>query len=240
MLLLRPCMPHNQRFAASLLSTTRTGAFLPFFSVSLLGKVSYINVIAARAVEHVGGLSYPFVGDPLWAEDDWTSTVKHEHVWATAPFEIMPENGWSFLWPDGHSKPRKGRRTPFGHLGQIHHEGCQTITGWIGRIFLFLHTVDDKIGLLVNEHGILVTLIMPSDAVIGHLQVLVFFFFPFSVNVEWPRGLILCNPIETRRQFIDVTGFKIFDPAITGHSHFTDLFAVPDGGLHHSRLSSRY
>ena len=57
--------PLCRRFAASLLSTTRTGAFLPFFTVSLLGKVSYINVIATRAVKHVGGLSYPFVGDPL-------------------------------------------------------------------------------------------------------------------------------------------------------------------------------
>ena len=63
-------MLHNHRCVDAsrplyFLQQGQVPSFLPFFSVSLLGKVSYINVIATRAVEHVGGLSYPFVGDPL-------------------------------------------------------------------------------------------------------------------------------------------------------------------------------
>ena len=72
---------------------------------------------------------------------------------------------------------------------------------------------------------------------ITYLERLVFFFFAFSMNVQWPRGLEAGDPIDPRRDFINQARFKVFDPAIPGNPAFADFFTMSNRSLHHSRMS---
>lgn len=125
----------------------------------------------AFPMKNIGEFPDPFIGNPLGAKKDRTSAMKHGHVGSTTPPDIVPKHSRSFGGRHCHAQPGKSSVTSSGNFRKVEHERGHSVTGDVHSMFP-LH-IDNRFvsRFFVHVHGILVTAVMPTNPIVGNLDI---------------------------------------------------------------------
>ena len=76
----------------------------------------------------------------------------------------------SFTWRYSHTKPWKSCPSTPGYIREVDHERAHPVPGQVNWSRVSFNALGKVIWFLVQEHRVLVTVVVTSNAVIGNLQ----------------------------------------------------------------------
>merc|ERR1719341_755344 len=126
------------------------------------GGSSDEGVGAAGPTFLLAALVDPEVGDPLCAGENWTGSVPRHLVPLPVPEKIVPECSGSLLWPECETEMGEDSGSSLLNVGFIDEQGGNPVTC----------SQTGKSILLLSARKVKVRLVVASDPVVGHLQLL--------------------------------------------------------------------